>query len=78
MLEKIFVSFGISIIIIYLFFCLLLINPIMTNGNVKEIPQKTKFRWFWVLSLYIGKTIIIGIVLLLIIGIPYLLIYGFN
>ncbi len=78
MLVKLAISLLIGIVFIYLLFCIILLSPILSDGDAKSLDKNIKHRWFWVMSIYIGKAIVGAILLALIVGIPYLLIYGFN
>jgi hypothetical protein len=75
MLLKLVISFLAAIAGLYLLFCMLLNTPIMGGGNAKDIDKDVKCRWFWVMSIYIGKIIMWGILLAIVIGISYFLIY---
>jgi hypothetical protein len=75
MLLKIAISFLGAISFLYLLCCMILNTPIMGDGNVKELSKDIKCRWFWVMSIYIGKVIIVAIALTCIIGIPFTLFY---
>ena len=75
MLLKLAISFLAAIAGLYLLFCLFLNTPIAGGGNTKDINKNVKCRWFWVMSTYIGKIITWGILLAIVVGISYFLIY---
>lgn len=75
MLTKILLSLGIGVGTVYLIFCLVLLNPIATEGEIKNISKGIKHKWFWTLSVWVGKIVFAGIVLMIIVGIPYIIIF---
>jgi hypothetical protein len=75
MLIKIIVSFLCGVAFVYLFFCLFLNTPIMTGGDIKAFREDIKHRWFWVMSLYIGKALLWIFIVTVITIIPYAVIF---
>lgn len=79
MLFKIIISFLCVVLFFYLLLCLFLNTPIVGGGNVKELPKDVEHRWFWVMSIYVGKVIMFGLYLLVLAFFTmcaYILIYG--
>lgn len=77
MLFKIIISFLCVVLFFYLFFCLLLNAPIAGGGDAKDVREDIKHRWFWVMSIYIGKIVFVGFWLAFFTMCAYILIYGF-
>jgi hypothetical protein len=76
MLIKLITSFLGGVAFIYLLFCLFLLSPIAGGGNPKELSKDVRHRWFWVMSMYIGHAIMWIFMLTIVIGIPYIFLYG--
>jgi len=75
MLSKLVISFLCGVATIYFLFCLILNAPILSGGDVNALSKDDKHRWFWVMSMYIGKAIVLGFILAIIIGIPYIFLF---
>lgn len=74
MLLKLAISFLCGVVLLYLLFCLVLNAPILTGGDASSLDSDIKHRWFWVMSLYIGKAIAVGFILFILTGMFYVLI----
>ena len=75
MLLKLVVSLLCVVAFLYLLFCMVLNAPILSDGNAKEVSRDIKHRWFWVMSIYIGKATVIGTILAILVAIMYFLIF---
>lgn len=76
MLTKMIISFLCGLLFLYILLCLFLNTPIAGGGGVKELSEDIKHRWFWVMSIYIGKIVAIGFLFLVLTIASYVLIFG--
>lgn len=79
MIKEIVISFLSVALFLYLLLCMFVNTPVAGGGNIKELREDVEHRWFWLLTIYIGKIIgfgfcILGVVILTLFA--HFMIYG--
>ncbi|HHX59142.1 MAG TPA: hypothetical protein GX707_00130 [Epulopiscium sp.] len=75
MLLKLIVSFLCGVLFLYLLFCILLPTDLIGIKRVNDLPENIEYKWFWVMSMCIGHTIAMLIIITILTIIPYALIF---
>lgn len=76
MLLKLIASFLCGVLFLYLVFCMLLPTELIGIKRVNDLPKNIEYKWFWVVSIYIGHAIGIAIIIAIVTVIPYSIIFG--